>query len=156
MGKMKKSVNFILAVATIAFTAGTVNVSAAIAGQFEPSTKLSGKLPGVELAYAPQDNTPDHRFDQFESEEELHELNDAWLGMPVVSEDGETIGFVEDAILDDDGLVSELLISLTDRRIAVYVEGEMATLFDAEVAISMSSDTIANLEQETAYRIASR
>ena len=149
---MTKSVNFILAVAAIAFTAGSVNVSAANAGQFEPSAKL----PGVELAYAPQDNTLDHRFDQFESEEDLHELNDAWLGMPVVSEDGETIGFVEDAILDDDGLVSELLISLTDRRIAVYVEGEMATLFDAEVAISMSSDTIANLEQETAYRIASR
>ncbi len=153
---MTKSVNIILAVAAIAFTASTVNVSAANAGQFEPSTKLSAKLPGVELAYAPQDNPSDHRFDQFESEEDLHELNDAWLGMPVVSEDGETIGFVEDAYLDDNGEVSELLISLTDRKIAVYVEGEMATLFDAEVAVSMSTDAIASLEQEEDFRIVSR
>ena len=150
---MTKSANFILAVAAvaaIAFTAGIVNVSAANAGQ----SKLVG--PGVELAYAPQDNTLDHRFDQFESEEDLHELNDAWLGMPVVSEDGETIGFVEDAYLDDDGEVSELLISFTDRNIAVYVKGELATLFDAEVAVSMSTDAIAGLEPETGFRIGSR
>ena len=147
---MKKSVKSILAIAAIAFAAGSANVSAANFNQ----TKLTNAA--IELAYAPQDPIIDNRFEQFESEVDMHELNDAWLGMPVVSEDGETIGFVEDAYLDINGEVEELLISISNQKIAVYVEGKFVTLFDAEVAISLSTQTIAGLEQETEFEVVSR
>lgn len=147
---MKKSVFSILAIAAIAFTAGSVNVAAADNTQ----TKSFGT--SFQLAYAPQEDMLDNRFEQFEIEEDMHELNDAWLGMPVVSEDGETIGFVEDAYLDMNGDVDELLVSISDKKIAVYVKGSYVTLFEAEVGISLSTRAIANLERETEFEIASR
>ena len=147
---MKKSVKSILAIAAIAFTAGSVNVSTASADQIG-TTNTS-----YELAYAPQDSTIDSRFEQFDDFEDDHEMNDAWLGMPVVSEDGEIIGFVEDAYLDINGDVDELLVSVSSLKIAVYVKGEHTTLFDAEVAVSLSTHAIAQLEQEDSFEIASR
>ncbi len=147
---MKKSVNKFLAIAAVTLATGFVNVSVAEAGQF----KFFGSK--IEMAYAPQDNNADDRFDQFESEEEMHDLNDAWLGMPAVSRDGKMMGFVEDAILDENGYVTELLVSLSDEKIAVFVDGNLAELNDVNVSIDLSASAIAKLERDTEIDMASR
>jgi len=147
---MKKSAQTVLSVAAFAMALGLVNVSTSQAGQF----KLFGSK--IELAYAPQDNTTDNRFDQFDSEEDLHELNDAWLGMPAFSSEGTMIGFVEDAFLNDNGDITELLVSLSGKKIAVYVGGEHAELSDTKVAIAMTLTKIAGLERENGFQVTSR
>jgi len=151
---MKKSAKFltIAAASLIAFSmagtfAGGMNAEA---GGF----KLFGQK--IEMAYAPQNTPLDDRFDQFESEEELHELNDAWLGMPAYSSDGKQIGFVEDAYLDHEGYVSELLVSIKGKRFAVYVDGKYAELTDAEVGIDLPATTIAGLEREEGFQLVQR
>jgi len=150
---MKKSARlFTTAAALIAFSIGG-NVFGdldAEAGQF----KLFGQK--IELAYAPQNTPFDNRFDQFESEEELHELNDAWLGMPAFSKEGELIGFVEDAYLDDDGYVAELLVSIKGKRFAVYVDGEHVELTETEVGIDLPATAIAGLEREEGFQVVQR
>ncbi|MDA8870717.1 hypothetical protein N9H93_04990 [Rhizobiaceae bacterium] len=45
-----------------------------------------------------------------DDEFEMHEMNDAWLGMPVLDPSARKIGYVEDAVLDDDGELVELSI----------------------------------------------
>lgn len=127
--------------------AGTVNAEA---GQF----KLFGK--SIELAYAPQNTPLEERFGQFESEEELHELNDAWLGMPAFSKEGKQIGFIEDAYLDDNGEVTELLVSISGRNFAVYVDGRYAELSDTQVGIDLPATTIAELERENSFQLVQR
>lgn len=137
---------FAAALITIAL-AGTVSAEA---GQF----KLFGK--SIELAYAPQNAPLDEPFNQFESEEELHELNDAWLGMPAFSKEGKQIGFIEDAFLDDNGDVSELLVSIEGKSFAVYVDGKYAELTDTEVGIDLPATTIAGLEREAGFELVQR
>jgi sporulation protein YlmC with PRC-barrel domain len=137
----------LIAFSMVSFAAGTVKAEA---GQF----KLFGQK--IEMAYAPQNAPLDDRFDQFESEEELHELNDAWLGMPAYSSDGKQIGFVEDAYLDDEGYVSELLVSIKGKRFAVYVDGKYAELTDTQVGIDLPATAIAGLERENGFQVVQR
>lgn len=56
----------------------------------------TGRFGGFADAVAPQDD--------------LHELNDAWMGMPVISADGVRLGFISDAFVNEDGSVDELVI----------------------------------------------
>ncbi len=147
---MKQSAKAIMTISAMVFALGLANAPAADAAGF----KLFGK--SIELAYAPQDTIIDDRFEQFESEEDMHELNDAWLGMPAFSKEGKIIGFVEDAYLDENGDVAELLVSLSDYKIAVYVDGSDALLTDTNVAISLTKTEIALLERENGFKIARR
>ena len=39
-----------------------------------------------------------------------HEMNDAWMGMNVVSADGVILGYVTDAFVNEDGSIDELVI----------------------------------------------
>jgi len=111
----------------------------------------------IEMAYAPQPAPLDQRFEQFENnEEEMHEMNDAWLGMPVHGADGKLAGFVVDAYLDMDGEISELLVSLPDHGYAVYVDGIDVELQETKVSVALSSIAIANLEREEAFLVSSR
>ena len=110
----------------------------------------------IALAYAPEAKALDNRFEQFEDFEEEHELNDAWLGMPVHSADGELIGFVEDAYLDANGNVEELLVSLSDHNYAVYVDAAKTELTDSEVAVALPASTIAGLERAEDYQLVQR
>lgn len=110
----------------------------------------------IALAYAPQSTPLDNRFEQFEDFEEEHELNDAWLGMPVHSAEGELVGFVEDAYLDENGSVEELLVGLSDHNYAVYIDAENTSLTESEVAVSLSATTIAGLERAEDYQLVQR
>ncbi|WP_075995329.1 PRC-barrel domain-containing protein [Salaquimonas pukyongi] len=110
----------------------------------------------IALAYAPQSAPLDNRFEQFEDFEEEHELNDAWLGMPVHSAEGELVGFVEDAYLDENGDVEELLVGLSDQNYAVYIDAKNTSLTESEVAVSLSSNAIAGLERAEDYQLVQR
>ncbi len=48
---------------------------------------------------------------KFETEEEAHELNDAWLGLPVRTLSGRPIGYVVDAVFTDNEKTDYLLVS---------------------------------------------
>lgn len=147
---MKMSAKTILSASALVFALSMANPSTAQAEGF----KLFGK--SIALAYAPQNTATENRFAQFENEEDMHELNDAWLGMPAFSNDGKIIGFIEDAYLDEDDEITELLVSINDQKIAVYVDGTRATLTDTKVAIALTKTQIASLEREVGYQIASR
>jgi hypothetical protein len=123
---------------------------AAQAGGF----KLFGSM--IEMAYAPPVQSLDNRFEQFDEDDEFHVLNDAWLGMPVRSQDGKIIGFVEDAFLTEDGDVSELLVGLNDKKFSVYIDGKFAELTDATVNVSLDTTTIAGLEREEQVQLSAR
>ena len=110
----------------------------------------------IALAYAPEAKALDNRFEQFEDFEEEHELNDAWLGMPVHSDEGKLIGFVEDAYLDENGDVEELLVSLSDHNYAVYIDAEKTELTESEVAVALPESTIAGLERAEDFQLVQR
>ncbi|WP_158285744.1 PRC-barrel domain-containing protein [Pseudohoeflea suaedae] len=79
-----------------------------------------------------------------------HELNDAWLGMNVTSENGEVLGYVVDAILGPDGEVTDLVITDDpNSEVEVYVPARLATLTDSEVQLSLNANDVAALR--TAY-----
>lgn len=141
---------FIIAAVIAAGLTGAINATYAQNGNLHLFSS------NMEMAYAPQQTDNDDRFAQFESDEELHELNDAWLGMPVKSNNGKLIGFVEDAYLDNEGNISELLVSLNGKNFAVYVDGKFASLSDTEVDINLSGSAIASLEREKSTLVSSR
>lgn len=111
----------------------------------------------IEMAYASvEENVTDAPFDQFElhsNYEDAHELNDAWLGMPVRDADGHVIGHVEDAFLDDKGYLTELLVSIKGSSAAVYVDQKHVEYTEVSVLVDLPLRTIASLEQEEASRV---
>ncbi len=147
---MKKPATRITTLAATLIALSLAGTATAQSGQFT----LFGQK--IEMAYAPQNAPLDERFDAFDSEEELHELNDAWLGMPAHDKSGKLIGFVEDAFLDEEGYVSELLVSIKGKRFAVYVDGKYAELTDTKVGIDLPASTIAGLEREEDFQLVQR
>ena len=141
--------------------AAAIVIAASLSGVFAASgTAQAGEYAlfnkPIALAYAPESNAMGNQFEQFEDFEEEHERNDAWLGMPVHSADGELIGFVEDAYLDANGNVEELLVSLSDHNYAVYVDAAKTELTDSEVAVALPASTIAGLERAEDYQLVQR
>ena len=111
----------------------------------------------IEMAYAPvEEDMTDAPFDQFDLHsdyEDAHELNDAWLGMPVRDAAGQIIGHVEDAFLDEKGYLTELLVSINGSSAAVYVDQKHVEYTEVSVLVDLPLRTIASLEQEEAYRV---
>lgn len=104
------------------------------------------------LSYAPQGSNLDERFSQFEFEESEyaeHELNDSWLGMPAYSSNGKLIGYINDAILDEDGYATKIIIGLNETQDIVEIKGEFAELTDEKVQFELSSTQIAALANNT-------
>lgn len=88
------------------------------------------------------------------SSEEGHILNDAWLGMTVVSKDGINVGYVSDAYIAEDGSVEKLVVDPADPSISstpIYVPGQFASLNGMEVDISVTAKNFASLEPATDY-----
>jgi len=111
----------------------------------------------IALAYAPvEENATENQFGQFELHgdyEDAHELNDAWLGMPVRDSAGEVIGYVEDAFLDEDGYLDELLISINGSSAAVYVDQKHVEYTEVAVLVDLPVRTIASLEKKESLRV---
>lgn len=100
------------------------------------------------LSYAPEGNFNDERFGQFDFETEdyaEHELNDAWLGMPVHSSNGSLIGYINDAIIDANGDVEQVIIGLNEQQTIVEIKAEYAELTNDRVQLELSNRQVAAL-----------
>ena len=100
------------------------------------------------LSYAPTSSFDESRFSQFElesSEYGEHELNDAWLGMPAYSSDGKLVGYIEDAFIDNEGYVSEVVVGLNGTEVALEIDAEFAELTDELVKFEISQRKFAEL-----------
>ncbi|TCD15302.1 PRC-barrel domain-containing protein [Oricola cellulosilytica] len=115
------------------------------------------------MAYAdPSPERFDGRFggsaapeQEYFSHEEEHELNDAWLGMTVVSQEGVNIGYVTDAFLDEQGLVESLVVIPGDSNAIlgepVYVPARFAKLGNTAVNLTLTVGALATLEIANEY-----
>ncbi len=75
--------------------------------------------------------------------EEPHEMNDAWMAMPVEDVNGKTIGVVEDAYVGDDGDIESVLVTLNSTGRQILVDGEIIYLTDAAAVVELDSRAIA-------------
>lgn len=141
--KIMKRALFIHLVAATMLTLGWTYPGSAQEDRFNMS---------IEMAYAPEIRSNlNERFQQFDLEgsyEDTHELNDAWLGMPVRDAKGNNVGYVEDAFLDHDGYLSELLVVMNGSGIAVYVDHKHVDYTEIAVLVDLPAREIARLEQE--------
>lgn len=83
-----------------------------------------------------------------------HELNDAWMGMNVVSADGVNLGYITDAFVNEDGSIDELVIQPAgdDSPLfaPVYLPMRYASLSASQVTLSLgSSRAVATLVPAT-------
>lgn len=133
-----------LIAATFAIAAFSATTMAANAFQF--GAEAPAAEPTV-LAYADPMTERFGPLAQDEAEYVEHELNDAWLGMTVVSAEGEVLGYVSDAIVNMDGEVTDLVISPDmETEGQVFVPARLAVLGDEAVSLSLTSNDLAALE----------
>jgi hypothetical protein len=81
--------------------------------------------------------------------EDEHELNDAWLGMSVISEDGVNVGYIMDAFIDETGALDELVLIPASKDVLaepVYVPARFAKLGSTAVHITLTVNALATLE----------
>jgi len=82
-----------------------------------------------------------------------HELNDAWMGMSVISADGVNVGYVTDAFVNPDGSIDEIVIAPSGEAKGpsqpVYVPTRYAELGAQVVQVTLDARTIAQLEPAT-------
>ncbi|MEM9278077.1 MAG: PRC-barrel domain-containing protein [Pseudomonadota bacterium] len=101
------------------------------------------------LSFAPENpetgNDPFSQFDLHGDYDDAHELNDAWLGMPVRDAAGNVIGYVEDAFLDDEGYLTELLVGLNGSSVTVFVDQKHVEYTEVAVLVDMPLQAIAAL-----------
>ncbi len=132
--------------AAFILAAGTVGAAA-----FQLKDETTDR-PTFEMAYAEPDAG---RFGPVElpapgGQDFEHELNDSWLGMTVVSADGETLGYVIDAVVDAEGEITDLVIAPDiDSEGEVFVSARLAVLGENTVSLSLTSNDIAALETAT-------
>lgn len=75
-----------------------------------------------------------------------HELNDAWMGMDVLTADGKTAGYITDAILDEDGIIDVVVVTPSENselRQAVVVGANFVILEAHSVIVDMTLNTLA-------------
>lgn len=140
---MKSTVIKVIMTAALLLTSG-IGLNSALAEENSFADRIA-------LAYAPENKIDDQRFEQFELHgeyEDAHELNDAWLGMPVRDNRGKIIGYVEDAFLDQEGYLTELLVSLNNSEIAVYIDQKYVDFTELAVLVDLPINAIASFEQE--------
>jgi hypothetical protein len=110
----------------------------------------------IAMAYAQEEKADESRFEQFElhgTYEDAHEMNDAWLGMPVRDAAGSVVGYVEDAFLDNEGYLTELLVSLNGSSTAVYVDQKHVEYTEVAVLVDMPVRILASLEKAEGYSV---
>lgn len=133
---------------TTAFTALlTISAIETPANAADQGNSYSSSL----LGYAPQEKFDDGRFGQFNFDsiqpefDEEHELNDAWLGLSAYSNDGNYIGYIDDAILDSDGNVVEIVVSPPQGGTAVQLQIQYATLEEDRVTLKLTGTQFASI-----------
>ena len=153
---------------TKALNIRTALVSAVVAFAFAPASAHAFSLDGTtakatvieesgtEAAYAPQTESFDERFAPFTATAEgewEHELNDAWLGMTVLSADGATLGYVVDAVIGGNGELDELALEtaaagekILGPNAEVFLPGRLATLGEEFVSLTIDRNALAMMK----------
>lgn len=128
-----------------ALALGGVLAATQMASAFQLESEFGSK-PEAVMAYADPNfdarfgNTPETR------ESADHELNDAWLGMTVKSENGDNLGYVVDALIGPDGEVTDLVITDDpNSEVEIFVPARLATLTDTEVNLALDANDVAAL-----------
>lgn len=83
-----------------------------------------------------------------------HELNDAWMGMNVLTADGKNAGYITDAILDEDGLIDVVVITPSEGselREAIVVGANFVILEANSVKVDMTLNTLAAQQNADAF-----
>lgn len=144
---MKKTYSSLAVAAGLLFSAA-INPAETFAGD---ASSHDSRL-ALAFAPAPSDEL-EQRFRQFEFEnapqatiEDEHALNDAWLGMPVTDASGNTVGFVEDAFLDRDGNLTQILVLLHGSDLPVFINQELVEYSEIAVKVELSRNEIASLQ----------
>lgn len=163
---MKAIAGATLAIATLAVPAvamqldgkqdkpALVNSYAAPAPErFDLLQTITAKDPSV-AAYPDVNSYPEE--EGLYSSEEGHVLNDAWLGMTVVSQEGINLGYVTDAFIDENGDLDELVVIPADAdsdvlATPVFVPARFAKLGGNAVNVNLTIDAFATLEPATEY-----
>ncbi len=81
-----------------------------------------------------------------------HPLNDAWMGMTVVTADGRIAGYVSDAFLHPDGSIADIVVTPADAaELAhpVYVPARFALLEAGHVSVGLSMMALKMMEPVT-------
>ena len=148
-------------IATVVVTAAAIG---ALAGwSTKPADSQLDNVPYVTSYADPapkgfemQGDRMDPYADEAYASEETHILNDAWLGLSVISEDGVNLGYVTDAFIDENGNMSELVVvpADADSKIVstpVYVPAQHASLGGNAVNVDITAEGFATLEPATEY-----
>lgn len=153
---------------TVGRSIATVVVTAAAIGALAGWTTKAADTPITNIPYvtsyadpAPEGFAmPGDRMDPYGGDayasEETHILNDAWLGLSVMSKDGVNLGYVTDAYIDDNGNMTELVVvpADADSKIVttpVYVPARHASLGGNAVNVDLTQEGFATLEPATEY-----
>ena len=110
---------------------------------------------GAELAYAPPAGERFGVFDPYLDEmtfEDEHPMNDAWMGMSVVTAEGATAGYVSDAFLNEDGTVDEIIVTPAEGSglaHAVFVPARYVLLGETAVTVDMTLAVLKTQEAVT-------
>lgn len=110
----------------------------------EPAPERFGALLRDEISPAPELYFPEGE----------HELNDAWLGMSVISEEGVNVGYVIDAYIDEDGMLDELVLMPADAETLaepVFVPARFARLGNTAVQLDLTVAALETLEIAADY-----
>jgi hypothetical protein len=139
------------------FLAATATATALQLDDTDPA-QSEAALAEQTLAYA--DPSPE-RFgdglDEIFPEIDEHELNDAWMGMTVVSQEGTVIGYVTDAFIDETGDLLELIVMPggDDPKLVepVFVPARFAKLKSSAVDLTLTREAILTLEPAMEYAL---
>jgi hypothetical protein len=82
-------------------------------------------------------------FQAFDMDEE-HELNDAWMAMPVEDSSGKIIGVVDDAFTGDDGEIESVLVTLSSTGRQIIVDGDAIYLTETAAVVDGDAKAVAS------------
>lgn len=116
-------------------------------GSTAQAAEYDAQLPIV-LAYSDTSFVERHGdpFGDVFLDEHEHELNDAWMGMNVRTADGKDVGYITDAILDENGVIDVVVVTPTDEselRQAMVVGANFVILEATSVTVDMTLNTLA-------------
>lgn len=93
-----------------------------------------------------------HGLETAYADEIGHPLNDAWMGLNVVTADGRIAGYVSDAFIGPDGSVDEIIVTPADGAVLghpVYVPAGQVTYRGLDVQITATLAQLARYEPVT-------
>lgn len=105
-------------------------------------TALVGLLLAVPLSSSAQDYNEKMHF----TAHETHALNDRWLGMPVETKSGLSVGHIVDAPVAENGQLIEIMVDTSGSEVSgvfdvIFVDPEWIKLYENRVEVDRGALT---------------